>query len=376
MSDAELVAHAREHPPGAQTAKLCVALVFERRRALVRAVCAAKAPVDVVDDLESQVYLRFVRAVYTQTAPMQNPSGLLVKMARNVIATHFEKRRGEAVPYGEMPETGALDDGYGEAETSEYVEQLLSNLSPAQRDGRVGAGDGGPLQRRDRRPAREDRRQRRRDLLPRARQAARGGGAMSAVEERFDAFAAAWERGEHPDPAAAIAGAPEEERAALGGMIAAYLSANPRTDVPDDVVAARAADPASEPPVAWPELLPALRERARITRSALVERLAAALGFPDATEQVEEHVHGLETGGLPAGRVRPAVVAALASILDVPESLLEAGRRLGSPGVEPAAMAAFSRAERARAAPAPTEELREVPARNAEIDDLFTGSDG
>jgi RNA polymerase sigma factor (sigma-70 family) len=138
MSDAELVAHARARldktDAGIATAKLCVALLYERRRALVRAVCAAKAPPDAVDDLESQVYLRFVRAVYTQTAPMQNPSGLLVKMARNVIASHFEKRRGEAVPYGEMPETGALDDGYAEAETSEYVEQLLSNLSPAQRE--------------------------------------------------------------------------------------------------------------------------------------------------------------------------------------------------------------------------------------------------
>jgi len=199
---------------------------------------------------------------------------------------------------------------------------------------------------------------------------------MSPVEERFEAFASAWERGENPDPAAALAGAPEDERAALGGMIAAYLSANPRADVPEDVVAARAADRASEPPVAWPELLPALRERARITRSALVRRLAAALGFPDATDQVEEHVHGLETGGLPARRVRPAVVAALAAILEVPESLLEAGRRLGSPGVPPAAIAAFSRAEHARAAAAPMEELQEAPARTPEIDDLFTGADG
>jgi RNA polymerase sigma factor (sigma-70 family) len=134
MSDAELVAHAREHPAGTETAKLCVALVFERRRALVRAVCAAKAPVDVVDDLESHVYLRFVRVVYTQTTPMQNPSGLLVKMARNVIASHFEKHRREAVPRGDMPETGAIDDAYSEAETSEYIEQLLSNITPAQRE--------------------------------------------------------------------------------------------------------------------------------------------------------------------------------------------------------------------------------------------------
>jgi hypothetical protein len=199
---------------------------------------------------------------------------------------------------------------------------------------------------------------------------------MSAVEQRFEAFASAWERGENPDPAAVLANAPEGEREALGGMIAAYLSANPRTDVPEEVVAARAADPASDPPLAWPELLPELRQRARVTRSALVKRLAAALGFPEATQQVEEHVHGLETGGLPAARVRPAVVAALAAILEVPESLLEAGRRLGRPGVQPAAMAAFSRAERAREAAAPADELEDVPARVPEIDDLFTGADG
>ena len=34
-----------------------------------------------------------------------------------------------------------------------------------------------------------------------------------AVEERFGAFAAAWERGENPDPAAAIAEAADDERA-------------------------------------------------------------------------------------------------------------------------------------------------------------------
>ena len=199
---------------------------------------------------------------------------------------------------------------------------------------------------------------------------------MSAVDERFEVFASAWARGENPDPAAAIADAPEEERPALGGMIAAYLSANPRTDVPEEVVAARAADPASDPPLAWPDLLPELRHRTGITRSALVRRLAAALGFPEATDQVEEHVHGLETGGLPAGRVRPAVVAALASILAVPASLLEAGRRLSRLGVQPAAMTAFSRAERAREAAAPVDELATAPARVPEIDDLFTGADG
>jgi hypothetical protein len=200
---------------------------------------------------------------------------------------------------------------------------------------------------------------------------------VSAVEERFDTFIAAWERGENPDPAAAIAEASEDERAALGAMIAAYLSANPRTHVPEKVVQARAADPASEPPLAWPELIPALRRRAKTTRSALVERLAAALGHPEATEQVEEHVHGLETGALPAARVRPKVVAALAHILEVPESLLEAGRRIApAAGAEPPAMLAFRREALPVESPTMLDHAPEELPRNAEIDDLFTGADG
>jgi hypothetical protein len=200
---------------------------------------------------------------------------------------------------------------------------------------------------------------------------------MSAVEERFEAFASAWERGENPDPAAAIAEASEAERAALGGMIAAYLAANPRMDVPKDVVRVRAADPASEPPLAWPELIPDLRLRTRTTRSALVERLAAALGYPEATEQVEEHVHGLETGALPAARVRPKVVAALARILEVPESLLDAGRRMAPvAGAQPAAMSAFLREAQPLETPTSLEHAPEELARNPEIDDLFTGADG
>jgi RNA polymerase sigma factor (sigma-70 family) len=138
LSDAELVAHARERrlegQTGIEASKRCVALLYERRRALVRAICAAKAPVDVVDDLESQVYLRFVRAVYVQTAPMQNPSGLLVKMARNVIASHFEKRRGDAIPTGELPEVPVVDDGLDGAGDEESVEELLAVLTHRQRE--------------------------------------------------------------------------------------------------------------------------------------------------------------------------------------------------------------------------------------------------
>jgi hypothetical protein len=197
------------------------------------------------------------------------------------------------------------------------------------------------------------------------------------AEERFTEFVAACERGERPDPAKAIVVAGEADREPLAAMITAYLAAHPRADVTADEVDARAADPRSDPPPqAWPELLPALRERTRTTRSALVAALAAALGFPDAKEQIEEHVHALETGQLEPRAVRPPVVAALARILQVPEWVLERGRRLASPAAQMETITLFHRQARLdpsiSATPMPSSEVKRIP----EIDDLFTGADG
>jgi hypothetical protein len=197
-----------------------------------------------------------------------------------------------------------------------------------------------------------------------------------SAERGFADFTAAWERGERPDPAAAIAAAAPADREPLAGMIAAYLAAHPRTDVSAEEVAARAADPRSEPPRAWAELLPALRARTGTTRGALVTELAAALGHPEAREQVEEHVHDLETGQLEPRRVRPPVVAALARILDVPEALLELGRRMVPPAASASPARAFHRSALQRLdMPAPSVRA-EGTERVAAIDDLFTGADG
>ena len=198
---------------------------------------------------------------------------------------------------------------------------------------------------------------------------------MSA-ERGFADFTAAWERGDRPDPAAAIAAAAEGEREPLAAMIAAYLAAHPRTDVSADEVAARAADPSSEPPLAWPELLPALRERTGTTRGVLVTELAAALGHPEARAQVEEHVHALETGQLAARRVRAPVVAALARILSVPESLLERGRRLPPRRLAFDLSTPMFQRQAPLGAPEPAAAPPETAARVAAIDDLFTGADG
>ena len=136
-SDAELVAHARKYyaegEAGLETAKRCVAIVFERHRDLVRAVCAAKAPIGVVDDLESDVYLRFVRAVYLGAARIESPSGLLVVMARRVVATFHAGRRPADAPLDELAEMPVDEDGYDAIASSEAVDDLLSVLNERQR---------------------------------------------------------------------------------------------------------------------------------------------------------------------------------------------------------------------------------------------------
>jgi RNA polymerase sigma-70 factor (ECF subfamily) len=149
-TDAELVAHARKYyaegEAGLETARRCVALVFERHRALVRAVCGAKAPVDVVDDLESDVYLRFVRAVYLGAARIESPSGLLVVMARRVVASFHKRRRPADAPLDDLAEVPVAEDGYDEIASREAVEQLLSVLNERQRSvvwGRLWGGMSG-----------------------------------------------------------------------------------------------------------------------------------------------------------------------------------------------------------------------------------------
>ncbi len=171
---------------------------------------------------------------------------------------------------------------------------------------------------------------------------------------------------------AVIQAAPEADREALGVMIATYLAAQPAT-VSADVVARRAAASASDPPLAWQELLPALRAETGTTRSSLVKKLAAALGYPSATEQIEEHVHHLETGQLQPAGVKPAVIDALAQILHAPKALLERGRLI-APG--PSASLASGLVYQRLAAP--MEDRLEMtlgesraPSPNAEIDELF-----
>jgi len=131
----------------------------------------------------------------------------------------------------------------------------------------------------------------------------------------------------------------------------------------------------------WPALLPRLRERARLRRAELVERLAAALGAADRRAKVETYYHEMEQGLLPAGGVSDRVLGAIAEIVGASaETLRRAGDAIAPPSTGPAQQAAFART----ALPDPAYEGMESPAAPTgpaehpadawdEVDELFRG---
>ncbi len=138
MSDAELVARARAlygtGDAGAETAKRCVALAYERHRDIVRAIVAAKAPPQAVDDLEGEVYERFVRVVYLRSRRIESPAGLLVIMARRVVATFHDRRKPTPASLDELDDVAAGEDGYAQVAAAQVADQLLATLSARQRE--------------------------------------------------------------------------------------------------------------------------------------------------------------------------------------------------------------------------------------------------
>jgi len=133
--DTELLRLARacvgEAGAGGETAKRSVAVVVARRRSAVRAYLAGGVPAEVLDDLESQVLLRFVRRVYTGQEITQ-PIGLLIRIAQRVRADYFdgrEPRQGDLAQWEQGEDDASLD----EVGCAEAIEQLLAPLNERQR---------------------------------------------------------------------------------------------------------------------------------------------------------------------------------------------------------------------------------------------------
>ena len=163
---------------------------------------------------------------------------------------------------------------------------------------------------------------------------------MAEIERLIDEFAADYEAGRDADPAKFLDRVEPGRRQELAERLDRYLMTAPtrRWDPKafEGSLAQRASDRVYESlegvSGTWPELLPHLRNQARIKRRELVERLAGALGF-DAEPQIEkvgDYYNRMEHGRLPATGVSGRVIDALATVLGTDaERIRAAGSRIG-----------------------------------------------
>ena len=212
---------------------------------------------------------------------------------------------------------------------------------------------------------------------------------MADLERLIEQFKADYEAGRPTDVLAFVDQVPEEKRQELADRLDMYLMDAPRRRWDpaafEGSLAQAAVDRVHESiegvSGSWPELLPQLRNRARIKRGELVRRLAAALGF-EADAQVEKigvYYHQMEHGTLPSTGVSNRVIDALAGIVDsTAETIRAAGANRGEEIVADAAFArtAFPDAEflEQRTAEDPDVAMDAVPAEapgRDEIDALF-----
>ena len=210
---------------------------------------------------------------------------------------------------------------------------------------------------------------------------------MAEIERLIDEFAADYEAGRDADPAKFLDRVEPGRRQELAERIDKYLMTAPtrRWDPKafEGSLAQRASDRVYESlegvSGTWPELLPHLRNQARIKRRELVERLAGALGF-DAEPQIEkvgDYYNRMEHGRLPATGVSGRVIDALATVLGTDaERIRTAGSRIGESGE--GAQTAFARTASPDAELADADALAETAppqppgrATHDEIDALF-----
>jgi hypothetical protein len=159
---------------------------------------------------------------------------------------------------------------------------------------------------------------------------------MADLDRLIDEFKADFEAGRRADVTSLLEQVPAEHRQELAERLDTYLMDAPRRRwdpaAYEGSMAQLAVERVSESidgvSGTWPELLPQLRNRARIKRSDLVERLAGALGFDSAAqiEKIGAYYHEMEHGTLPSAGVSVTVIEALAAIVG---SSVEAIRAAG-----------------------------------------------
>lgn len=209
---------------------------------------------------------------------------------------------------------------------------------------------------------------------------------MADVDHLFKQYIAEHRAGGEADPLAYLDRTTGPERAELAGLIDGYLSRAARRAFDSEAFAASAAAPAVDALARslggqaglWPSLLPRLRERARLKRADVVERLTEALGAAGRETKVARYYHEMEQGSLPSEGVSARVLEALGAIVgESAQALREAGQVVGGGGApgERAASAVFARAVPQSSAAADAS-LAEPPTVAEEpwdeVDELFT----
>jgi hypothetical protein len=215
---------------------------------------------------------------------------------------------------------------------------------------------------------------------------------MADLQRLLEEFGAEFEAGRSPDPNEWIQRVEGDERQELASLIDRYLMTAPRRTwdpvAYEQSFAKAAVDQVYESiegvSGSWPELLPQLRNRARIKRADLVAQLGVALGLADGDPRqakVADYYNQMEHGRLPAEGVSGRVIDALAGIVGVGADVLRSagGGAMAAGGGQ---SAAFAR----QASPDPQyvseDVIERMPAapqspwtspERDEIDELFTG---
>lgn len=215
---------------------------------------------------------------------------------------------------------------------------------------------------------------------------------MADVDTLFREYIAEHRAGGEADPRGYLARVEGDDRIELAALIDGYLQRAPGAAWDPEAFAGSPAERLAAELAAewglgeeaaeahgWGELLPALRQRARILRSDLAARLAAALGAPDEVERVAGYYHEMETGTLPPEGVSNRVLEALGEILGESAERLRAAGRALSPGAEGDALElSYARTGRldsryAAAAAADEGTVEHDRSEPDRLDELFTG---
>jgi hypothetical protein len=197
---------------------------------------------------------------------------------------------------------------------------------------------------------------------------------MADIDRLLAEFRAAFEADPRTRPQPFLARAEGIERRELAELIDGYLAGLPRSGrsvaAPSPAAAAalaRAEALFDAPEGSWRDLLPALREGARLRRDELAARLADALGVGDRAAKVGRYYALMEDGRLEPRGVSERVLEALAGIVGTTAARLrEAGARPSGAAQAPAFAAPAAAPMRARAA-------SDAVQRRDEVDRLFTG---